>query len=362
MAKFARVSSAGTVRTIAPGAIPCNAPGRAVEATEATQVYWFALGHDDGDLGATYLKLGSPSQRVNRQFWLGQISSILDFVCTRTVSSLTRRRLTTTRSHFMHWVHTQGSIQIKKMLLALCKTGIYFLSAFARAASNRRQDDREFPEGLKTVPLRFQFLDEVVEEEPPSSLELSSPSVGIISQRFLGPARCQILDLGAPEQSNMAFFSGIPCKFYIEDLYRSFIAPKQGRKNESDDDDGDDAGIAGALSYEDTARFDLVLGWDLFSYMERSAIELLMAHVAGSCHAGTLLFLTFATGARIPSVPARITMTHDGRLCYRSTIDGRSISNPRLSPTALERMMPGFRLLHSFLLGEGMQEFLFSFH
>jgi hypothetical protein len=63
----------------------------------------------------------------------------------------------------------------------------------------------------------------------------------------------------------------------------------------------------------------------------------------------------------IPSAPARITMTHGGRLRYRSAIDSQSIPNLNVSPTALERMMPGFRLLHSFLLGEEMQEFLFSY-
>ena len=104
-----------------------------------------------------------------------------------------------------------------------------------------------------------------------------------------------------------------------------------------------------------------MLAWDLFSYMERAAIELLMARVAGSCRTGTLLFLTVSTGAMIPSAPARISMTHGGRLRYRRAVDGPSISNPHLSPTALESMMPGFRLLHSFLLGEEMQEFLFSY-
>jgi hypothetical protein len=211
------------------------------------------------------------------------------------------------------------------------------------------------------VPLKFQIIDEAIEEGPPTNLEFSSPSVDILSQRLLGPGKCQILDLGAPEQSNVAFFSGSPCKFYIEDLYRFFIAPREGRKDKGGEDDDVASAITDALGYEDTARFDLVLGWDLFSYMERGAIELLMAHIAGSCRAGTLLFLTVATGAKIPSAPARITMTHPGRLRYRSAIDSQSISNPRLSPTAMDRVMPGFHLMHSFLLGEEMQEFLFSY-
>jgi len=202
---------------------------------------------------------------------------------------------------------------------------------------------------------------EIAEEQRPANLEFNSPSVGILSQRFPGPGTCQVLDLGAPAKSNVAFFSGSPCKFYLEDLDRFFIAPREGRKDKRDEDDDVAAAIAGALSYADTARFDLVLAWDLFSYMERAAIESLMARVAGSCRTGTLLFLAVPTGAMIASAPAHISITRLGRLRYRSTADGPSISNPCFSPTALESMMPGFRLLHSFLLGDEMQEFLFSY-
>ena len=73
------------------------------------------------------------------------------------------------------------------------------------------------------------------------------------------------------------------------------------------------------------------------------------------------MFLTISTAATIPGAPAHISMTHGGRLRYRRTDDGPSISNPRFSATALESMMPGFRLLHSFLLRKEMQEFLFSY-
>ena len=201
----------------------------------------------------------------------------------------------------------------------------------------------------------------VLEEEHPTDLAFNSPSVGILSQRFPRPGKCQVLDLGAPARSTVAFFSESACKFYLEDLYRFFIAPRKDREDDGDEDKDVAAAIAAALSYDDAARFDLILGWDLFNYMERSAIELLMARIARSCRSGTLLFLTVSTDAMISSTPARITMTSGGRLHYRSTIDDRSIANPRLSPASLESMMPGFRLLHSFLLGDEMQEFLFSY-
>ena len=201
----------------------------------------------------------------------------------------------------------------------------------------------------------------VLEEEHPTDLAFNSPSVGILSQRFPRPGKCQVLDLGAPASSTVAFFSESACKFYLEDLYRFFIAPRKDGEDNGDEDKDVAAAIAAALSYDDAARFDLILGWDLFNYMERSAIELLMARIARSCRSGTLLFLTVSTDAMISSTPARISMTSGGRLHYRSTIDDRSIANPCLSPASLESMMPGFRLLHSFLLGDEMQEFLFSY-
>lgn len=200
---------------------------------------------------------------------------------------------------------------------------------------------------------------EILEEEYPANLDFNSPSVGILAKRNPGPDKCQVLDLGAPTESNVAFFADRPCKVYLEDLHRSFIAPRARKR--PDDDEDVNAAIRDALSFGDTARFDLVLAWDLVCYMEPATIEALMARIARSCHAGTLLFLTVPTRSMIPSTPARISISHHGRLRYGRASNGQSISNPRFSPVALESMMPGFRLLHSFLLGEEMQEFLFSF-
>jgi hypothetical protein len=190
-------------------------------------------------------------------------------------------------------------------------------------------------------------------------VDFNSPSVSILSERFPGPGKTRVLDLGAPTNTTVAFFSESECTYYVEDLNRFFIEPrKQGEHG-----DGEDvaAAIADALGFEDSVRFDLVLGWDLFSYMDRGAVKILMSRVAQSCRTGTLLFLTASTAATIPSEPARIAMIRPGSLVYRSTFGVQSMPNPRFSPSALESMMPGFRLLHSFLLRDEMQEFLFSY-
>ncbi len=76
----------------------------------------------------------------------------------------------------------------------------------------------------------------VLEEEHPTDLAFNSPSIGILSQRFPRPGKCQVLDLGAPASSTVAFFSESACKFYLEDLYRFFIAPRKDREDDGDED------------------------------------------------------------------------------------------------------------------------------
>ena len=177
-----------------------------------------------------------------------------------------------------------------------------------------------------------------------------SRGLALATERLQAREVSRVLDLGSAVGSNVSFFSHYEVQLTIADLR---VAIR-----------GDDLGaeLDRVLALENALpSYDLVLGWDLFSYMDRAAIEILMSRIARSCRAGTLLFLTASTGAMIPSQPARITMNQRGRLDYQSDVAAQSIANPRFSPTALEGMMPGFRLLHSFLLGDEMQEFLFSY-
>ena len=201
----------------------------------------------------------------------------------------------------------------------------------------------------------------VREEEIPADVEINSPSVGILSKRYPGPGKCQVLDLGAPVEANVEFFSVASCRIHVEDLYRHYIAARNGAGHLDEEEQSTASLLTRALSFDDRARFDLVLAWDLLSYMQPAEIEQLMSRVARSCRADALLFLTNSTAPSIPKVPARIAMSRLGRMRYQNSLEQGTIANPRYSPIALEGMMPGFRLLHSFLLGENMQEFLFSF-
>ena len=113
------------------------------------------------------------------------------------------------------------------------------------------------------------------------------------------------------------------------------------------------------LSHARDVRFDFILGWDLFDYFEAHVIVELMKHIRGYCHEGTLLFMLTSTHGEIPSQPAKFTIGHNNHLTYmpRST---DTVRNPNYTPLAFEKMMTGFRLLHSFMLRNRMQEYIFT--
>ena len=128
------------------------------------------------------------------------------------------------------------------------------------------------------MPFKFQFLDEIIEKEHSTNLEFNSPSLGILSQRFVGPGKYQILDLGAPVQSNVAFFSDSSCRLYVEDLYRFFIAPQEGRKIKDDEDDDVASAIADALDYAHQS-LDLEYALNSRRTVVQSRVSLLLSKI-----------------------------------------------------------------------------------
>lgn len=107
------------------------------------------------------------------------------------------------------------------------------------------------------------------------------------------------------------------------------------------------------------AGFDAVLAWDLLGYLDAQSIGRLFAQLPPAPGRGTLLHLLLYTGATMPAQPGRFDILGARRL-RRATPAAGVIANPRHSPHTLGRMLPQFRLLHSFLSRSGVQEFLFA--
>lgn len=185
-----------------------------------------------------------------------------------------------------------------------------------------------------------------------------SPSLRFIRDHLAAERKHAILDLGLPSGSNVDFFARVPCTLYVENLFDSLLTlPPPG---EEEGADAWDRRVERCLAHDPKVRFDMIFAWDLINYMQIELIHALMKRLSRSCRSGTLLYIIISTAPKIPRRPAKLSISHEDRVRYHGEAP-LDKPNPRYTPLKVERMMPGFRLLHSFLLGASLQEFLFSF-
>ncbi len=185
-----------------------------------------------------------------------------------------------------------------------------------------------------------------------------SPSLGFICNHLSGERKHAILDLGMPAGTSVDFFARWPCTLHVENLFDSLLIDPP--PDEDDKNDSWSLRVDRGLKHDPQVRFDMIFAWDLINYMHVDLIHALMKRLTRSCRSGTLLYIMLSTAPMISQQPAKIAITGEDRIRYHSD-SPRVTPNPRYTPLKLERMMPGFRLLHSFLLGASLQEFLFSF-
>jgi len=191
----------------------------------------------------------------------------------------------------------------------------------------------------------------------PGPTEFRSPGLEAVAGRLREDRKQHILDLGPACGPNVGFFSRVPCKIYVEDLYHGLARlPPRGE----DDPPRSPSDLEPFLTHDRRVRFDIILGWDLLDYLERDVIGALVAHLREFSRRGTMLFILTSVRDHIPAEPGRFIITgEDNRLLYEPYLPPTR-KNPQYTPLAFERMMVGFHLLHSFMLTNGMQEYVFS--
>ena len=190
-----------------------------------------------------------------------------------------------------------------------------------------------------------------------SEFVFKSPGLELLARQVAGAQRSQILDLGVPRGANLDYLAQFPCVLHFGDLPRA-LDEDPGMSSPEEERD-----VAGAvdrvLDYGDGLRFDTVLAWDLFDYLDGSTVAVIARRLSRFCRTGTLLYLTTSNRDTISDAPGRFTIVDDRHLRFEragiGTRDGR-----KHSPRGLERIMPGFHLRHSFLLEHEMQDYLFS--
>lgn len=198
------------------------------------------------------------------------------------------------------------------------------------------------------------------EPEPlPGVRQFRSPGLELVVERLRAGGKPHVLDLGSPRRAKLEFLSQTPCKILVEDLPHYLVGDTPPAADDAEEPDWDRY-VRERLRFGPDTRLDVVLAWDLLSYLEPAVIRALMNAVAESSHEKTLLYITVSTAAGIGERPERVSVSPDGQIVY-DALDPATRPNPGYSPVALERMMPGFRLMHSFMLGGDMQDYLFGY-
>ena len=164
--------------------------------------------------------------------------------------------------------------------------------------------------------------------------------------------KLQVLDLGSAVGSNVEFLSQFGCKLFIEDLYSALSTRPPG--------EGELAGpgfFAEFLSIPPETRFDVILAWDLFDYLQRKELAAFSEQLRSFTNRGALIFALISYHKTIPAQPYRFRIHDEQHLIYeRRTAAERP--SPRLAPAEVTNLLKGFRVDRSFLLKHGISEYL----
>ena len=166
-----------------------------------------------------------------------------------------------------------------------------------------------------------------------------------------------MLDLGAAFGANVDFFSQFARQIHIEDLYHTLVSFDLFSHEEDGVNYADVFDYL--LPYRKETRFDVILAWDLFNYLDRDEYFYLTRHLSKYCRPGSLLFAHISTRKHIPERPTNYKIIDEQTLAYeKSSTVLRPC--PRYAEPDLHHLMPDFRVCNSFLLRNGIKEYLFA--
>jgi hypothetical protein len=166
-----------------------------------------------------------------------------------------------------------------------------------------------------------------------------------------------ILDLGPALEENLRFWSQFSCKLQIQDFYRSYREWKAAVEPE---EESEEAAFSALLLFSNETVFDIILAWDLFNYFDLREVSVLIQRLSRWCRTGTRLFALISDLPNISVSPTKFRILNREQMIHEiPTQDTRPC--PRHQPRDVARLMGRFTVSSSFLLRQGIQEYVFTF-
>ena len=196
-------------------------------------------------------------------------------------------------------------------------------------------------------------LDVAHEPSPPQVEIQPSPGLEAALAGVPSDGSCGVLDLGPAVAGNLDFVSTFASRVQIVDLYgggnadTAAPAPDLERGMQ----------VLRDLVPLASGTFHLVLTWDLLAYLPSHRIGDLVGALAELCRPEARLHAIIPTAEMMPALPRRYRILDAKSLVYESaTTDLRG--TPELPPNAVDRLLEGFEIEHSFVLRHGVREYV----
>ncbi len=174
------------------------------------------------------------------------------------------------------------------------------------------------------------------------------PAVWRNLERYPEP---RVLDLGTASGNNVNFFLRYSAGLSVADLRGQLLGAR-----------GAGSSLQQALRLEGVhGPFHVVLAWDLFDYLSTEQLAALGARLGELVRADGIVLCFLSYRAHIPGEP-RLYRILDRDHLQVDANDATERPSPRIKEPQLRRAFPGFEVEGSYLLRNGLQEYLLRRH
>ncbi len=176
-----------------------------------------------------------------------------------------------------------------------------------------------------------------------------SPGLTAIFNELKKSKHNRVLDLGPMSAANFSFFSQLSCKIHFENLDEFIV--EHGSLSASNQIYHLERYL---LEHKEEEKFDVILSWDLFNYLELEAIEALLNKLKKYCKPNTLLHMIKYMKSEIPAIPRKFNI-NDSRFVNLSE-EAHSLRRiPQHNTAQLLKKIPQYFMHNTLVNLEGMQ-------
>lgn len=166
----------------------------------------------------------------------------------------------------------------------------------------------------------------------------------------------KILDFGKAQPDSFNFYSEQAGYLTIADC----IQPLS--KLHWPDEDNPDQVLAKQIEElipPTNTKYDLILSWDSFNFIQPKILPFIHNHLLGLCTNKTMIHGFLFTSENRPKQPSIFKILDSGRIKHAVSNDEIKQHTP-LTPLAINKYMPNFKYARSVLMRSGLQEFVLT--